>query len=211
VLLECLDAPDVASVLVVGRTTCEVEHDKLEELLHDDFFDYASIADRLTGFDACLFCLGVSAAGMDEERYRHLTYDLTMAAARTLAERNPEMTFIYVSGAGTDSSEQGRMMWARVKGKTENHLQELPFKATYLFRPAFIQPRRGVRSKTGLYQALYTVLSPLSPVLKGVFPGQVTNTEFVGQAMLHVAREGAPQPIVENREINEIAASITPS
>ena len=147
-LRECLLDPGVESVLAVGRSTTGQRHAKLREILHDNFVDYSAIESELEGFDACFFCLGVSSLGMSEERYRHLTYDLTMAAAKTLSRRNPNMVFIYVTGAGTDSTERGSLMWARIKGKTENDLLKLPFRAAYMFRPAGIQPLHGIRSRT---------------------------------------------------------------
>jgi uncharacterized protein YbjT (DUF2867 family) len=205
VLLECLDDPDVESVLCLVRGPTGITHEKLEEIEHEDFHDYSSVEDRLAGLDACFFCLGVSAAGMSEERYTRLTYDLTLAAARTLVRLNPQMVFTYVSGAGTDSSETGRSMWARVKGRTENALLGLGFRDAYMFRPGYIQPMRGIRSKTRLYQALYTVTSPFYPVWKALLPGYVTTTEKVGQAMIHVARSGYEGQFLENRDINELA------
>jgi len=204
VLRECLDHPDVESVLVVGRSSCEIENAKLQEIVHQDFFDYSGIEDRLTGYDACFFCLGVSSFRMSEEQYHRLTYELTLQAAETLARLNPDMTFCYVSGTGTDSTESGRSMWARVKGKTENQLLRLPFKAVYLFRPGYIQPLKGIRSKTRVYQALYTALGPLYPVWKKLFPKYVTNTEKLGLAMIHVASHGYPHPVLENRDINSV-------
>ncbi|KAF1029256.1 MAG: hypothetical protein GAK37_01833 [Pseudomonas sp.] len=205
VLRECLLAGDVQEVVAVGRTPLPQQHDKLHQVLHADMFDFQPLEHLLQGFDACLFCLGVSSAGMDEARYTHLTYDLTLVAASTLARLNPQMTFIYVSGAGTDSTEQGKSMWARVKGKTENALLRLPFKAVYLFRPGIIQPLHGVRSKTPLYQAFYTVLGPLLSLLRKMRPDWVVSTETVGQAMLAAVRHGAPQPVVEQGGIDRLA------
>ena len=150
VLRECLLDAGVESVLAVGRSPTGQRHAKLREIVHDDFLDYSAIESELTGYDACFFCLGVSSVGMNEERYRHLTYDITLAAARTLAKLNPQMVFVYVTGRGTNSTEHGSLMWARVKGKTENDLLKLPFKAAYMFRPAGIQPLHGIRSKTGV-------------------------------------------------------------
>jgi uncharacterized protein YbjT (DUF2867 family) len=204
-LRECLLDPEVERVLSVVRTPSGVKHEKLRELVHDNFFDYSNIEGALTGWDACLFCLGVSSAGMKEDEYRRVTYDLTLAAARTLARTSPHMTFIYVSGAGTDSTEKGGSMWARVKGQTENALLALPFRAKYMFRPAFIQPMHGITSKTRLYRAIYAVTAPLYPVWKTLFPKMVTTTEKVGRAMLAVAKRGAPQPIIENADINRLA------
>jgi len=205
VLLECLEHPDVESILVVGRSSCEIENAKLQEIIHQDFFDYSGIEDALRGYDACFFCLGVSSFRMSEEHYHRLTYELTLQAAETLVRSNPDMTFCYVSGTGTDSTESGRIMWARVKGKTENQLLRLPFKAVYLFRPGYIQPLKGIRSKTRVYQALYTALGPLYPVWKKLFPKFVTNTEKLGLAMIHVASQGYPRPVLENRDINSVS------
>jgi len=205
VLLECLDHQTISSVLVVGRSPCGTEHAKFEEIIHSDFADYGPIEDRLGGLDACFFCLGVSAAGMSEEDYRHVTYNFAVSAAEILSRLNPEMVFCYVSGVGTDSSEKGRSMWARVKGMTENRLLELPFKAAYMFRPGYIQPMKGVRSKTRLYQAMYTVLAPLYPIWKTLFPNSVTTTEKVGLAMIRVAENGFSKPVLDARDINRLA------
>jgi uncharacterized protein YbjT (DUF2867 family) len=205
-LLECLDDARVRSVLVIGRSSCGVQHAKLTEVLHQDFFNYGSVAERFKDRDACFFCLGVSSVGMDEPRYRRLTYDLTLTAAQAMAAVNPRLTFCYVSGQGTDSSERGRSMWARVKGATENALLRLPFKAAYMFRPGFIQPLRGVRSKTSWYQAFYTVLGPVAPLLQRLFPGSVTTTVAVGRALIGVAAEGYSRPILETRDINQLAS-----
>src|SRR3954454_9443219 len=196
VLRECLVDPGVTAVLSVGRSPLGVQHPKLRELLHKDFTDYSAVESQLAGYDACFFCLGVSSIGMEEERYRHLTYDITMAAATTLARLNPGMVFTYVTGRGTDSSEQGKLMWARVKGKTENDLLKLPFKAAYMFRPAGIQPLHGIRSRTAWYQALYAVAAPVLTLLNRVAPKYVTTTEQVGRAMVRVARDGFPRPVL---------------
>jgi uncharacterized protein YbjT (DUF2867 family) len=204
VLRECLLDPDVQRVLSIVRTPSGQHHEKLHELIHANFFDYSEIESHLTGFDACFFSLGVSSAGIDEVKYTHLTYDLTLSAATTLAKLNPQMTFIYVSGAGTDSTERGRSMWARIKGKTENDILKLPFRAAYMFRPGFIQPLHGIRSKTRLYQTFYTVLSPILPLLKFTLPQYVTTTEQVGRAMLQVAKHGYPRPILESKDIDSL-------
>jgi uncharacterized protein YbjT (DUF2867 family) len=203
-LRECLLDPGVESVLTVGRSPTGQRHAKLREIVHDNFLDYSAIESQLAGFDACFFCLGVSSVGMDEERYRHLTYDITMAAAKTLAKLNPGMVFTYVTGRGTDSTEQGRLMWARVKGKTENDLLKLPFKAAYMFRPAGIQPLHGVRSKTGWVQAIYVVTAPLLSLLNRTSPNYMTTTEQVGRAMIKVARDGFPKPVLESEDINRV-------
>ena len=202
VLRECLRDPDIESVLTVGRSVTGQQNSKLREVVHRDFTDFSAIEPELSGFDACFFCLGVTSVGQSEENYRRLTYDLTMAVATTLARLNPQMTFIYVTGMGADSTERGSVMWARVKGKTENDLLKLPFKAAYMFRPAVIQPLHGIRSKTGWYQALYTGLAPLMSLLHRIAPKYVTTTEQVGRAMIHVARNGFPGPILENGDIN---------
>ena len=204
VLRECLLDADVESVLAVGRSPTGRRHAKLREIVHDNFLDYSGVESQLAGFDACFFCLGVSSVGMSEERYRHLTYDITMAAARTLAKLNPDMVFTYVTGRGTDSTEQGRLMWARVKGKTENDLLKLPFKAAYMFRPAGIQPLHGVRSKTTWVQAIYVVTAPLLSLLNRTSPNYMTTTEQVGRAMIKVARDGFPRPVLESEDINAV-------
>ena len=206
VLRECLVSPEIESVLSIGRSSSGVDHPQVLEIVRPDLYDYSGLESELTGFDACFFCLGVSAAGMSEERYRKITFDLTLAAARVLVDLNPEMIFIYVSGTGTDSTEKGRMMWARVKGETENELLRLPFKAAYMFRPGFIQPLHGIRSKTTLYRALYAVAGPLFPVFDAVLPKYVTTTKRVGQAMIRVAQQGYPRHALENADINRLAA-----
>lgn len=204
VLRECLRDPAVTSVLAVGRSTTGQSDPKLRELLHQDFLDFSAIESELAGYDACFFCLGVSSIGLSEERYRHLTYDITMAAARTLARLNPAMTFVYVTGRSTDSTEQGPQMWARVKGKTENDLLKLPFRAAYMFRPAGIQPLHGVRSKTAWVQAIYTLAAPLLGLLVKNAPDYMTTTEQVGRAMIKVAKDGYPRPILESADINAV-------
>ncbi len=202
VLRECLLAPDVDSVLAIGRSATGQQHPKLREIVHADLTNYAAIETELAGHDACLFCLGVSAAGMSEQDYTRVTYDVTLAAAQVLARLSPAMTFIYVSGEGTDSTEHKGAMWARVKGRTENALGKLPFKAV-MFRPGLIRPLHGIRSKTRLYRVVYTLMWPAFPLL-GVL-GLLTTTERVGRAMLRVVRDGAPRPILTNRDINQLA------
>jgi uncharacterized protein YbjT (DUF2867 family) len=202
VLRECLLDAGVERVLAIGRSPTGQRHAKLREIVHRDFLDYSAIESELTGYDACFFCLGVSSVGMNEERYRHLTYDITLAAARTLARLNPQMVFVYVTGRGTDSTERGSLMWARVKGKTENDLLKLPFKAAYMFRPAGIQPLHGIRSKTGWVQAIYVGTAPLLSLLNRVAPKYMTTTEQVGRAMIRVARDGFPRPLLESEDIN---------
>ena len=204
VLRECLADPDVERVLSVGRTPSGQLHPKLREIVHPNLFELASIEPDLTGYDACFYCLGVSSAGMSEEKYTHITYDLTMVIAGTLLKLNRGLTFIYVSGKGTDSSEQGRSMWARVKGQTENALLMHPFKAVYMFRPGAIIPLHGIKSKTGWYNAMYTAMKPLYPVLRRFFPGSVTTTEQVGRAMLAVTKRGYPFKILEGIDISTV-------
>ena len=206
VLRECLLDPDVEKVLVVGRSATGQQHPKLREHVLPDLSDISTIEGELGEYDACFFCLGISSAGMTEATYRRITYDLTLAVARTLVRHNPAMTFIYVSGTGTDSTERGRSMWARVKGETENALMKLPFKASYMFRPAMIRPMHGIVSRTKLYRLLYLLLGALFPLLKALFPKYVTTTERVGRAMLNVAKRGAAKPILENWEINALGS-----
>ncbi|HXA84126.1 MAG TPA: NAD(P)H-binding protein [Candidatus Dormibacteraeota bacterium] len=206
VLRECLLASDVDAVLAIGRTATGQQHAKLQEIISTDLFDISAIESHLSGFDACFFCLGVSAAGMSEQDYRRLTYDLTISVAKTLVRLNPGMTFIYVSGAGTDSSERSRMMWARVKGRTENDLLKLPFRAAYMFRPGYIQPLHGIRTKTKWYGALYAMMGPLYPIWKRFLPKYVTTTECVGRAILNVVRHDAPKRLLENQDINGLCS-----
>jgi len=201
VLRECLLDGEVDSVLSIVRSASGEPHPKLRQLVHGDLLDYRAIEAELAGFDACFFCLGVSSAGMSEEDYTRITYGYTLAAAETLARLNPQMIFVYVSGAGTDSTERGSTMWARVKGRTENALLRLPFKGAYMFRPGVIRPLHGARSKTAAYRVTYTVLGPLLPLLHRIFPQQITTTEQIGQAMLVVARQGAPKHVLEIRDI----------
>jgi uncharacterized protein YbjT (DUF2867 family) len=206
VLRECLRDPGVERVVAVGRSSAGIAgaETKFREVLLPDLMYVSSAEKDLSGFDACFFCLGVSSLGLSEDAYTRITHDLTLAAASTLARLNPGMTFIYVSGTGTDATEKGRSMWARVKGRTENELRRLPFRAVYLFRPAAIVPLHGVRSKTRWYRVLYALLAPLFPAMKSLFPNAVTTTEQVGRAMLAVARNGYPTPVLETRDINSL-------
>ncbi|MDF2960847.1 MAG: epimerase [Paenibacillus sp.] len=204
VLRECLLDPDIIMVQTVGRNATGQQHEKLHERVHPNLLDLSGIERDLSGFEACFFCLGVSSAGMTEEKYLAITYDITMTAAQTLAKLNPGMTFIYVSGMGTDSTERGRSMWARVKGKTENDLLRLPFKAAYMFRPGGILPLNGVKSKTKLYQTLYTMMRPFYPWLEKLFPNSITTSEQIGRAMIKVAKHGYPKTIIESNEINNM-------
>jgi uncharacterized protein YbjT (DUF2867 family) len=208
VLRECVLDPRVETVLAVGRSATGRRHRKLHELVTPDLGDLSGVRGELVGYDSCFFCLGVSSAGMSEAAYTRVTFDLTLAVARTVAESNPGMTFVYVSGQGTDSSERGRTMWARVKGGTENALLALPLR-TYLFRPGFIQPLHGIRSKTRLYRVAYALISPAFPLLRRAFPRHVTTTEQVGRAMIGVAASGWPRPVLETADINDAAADLS--
>jgi uncharacterized protein YbjT (DUF2867 family) len=205
VLLECLAHPDVAQVLSLGRSPLGMAHPKLAELVRGDLFDLSGVERELSGYDACFFCLGASSVGMKEADYYRVTHELTLAVARTVLRKNPGLVFVYVSGAGTDSTEKGSSMWARVKGKTENDLLALGFGAAYMFRPAYIQPMKGVSSRTALYRALIPLVRPLFPVLKALFPSQVTTTENVGLAMIHAVQRGYPERILAPRDINALA------
>ena len=203
VLNECLNDPLVKSVLVINRQTCGVVHSKLKEIIHVNLFDLAPISNELTGYNTCFYCVGVSSAGMKEEEYYTMTYELTTLVAIVLLDQNKEMTFCYISGAGTDSSEKGNIMWARVKGKTENKLLKMPFKNAYMYRPGYIQPMKGVKSKTGLYNAMYTILKPFYFILKHI-ENLVTSSETLGKAMIIVASKGFENNILESTDINEI-------
>lgn len=204
-LLECLGDPRVSGVVSVSRTPTDLSHPKLREVLHTDFFAYDGLRADVAECDACLFCLGVSVLGLSEADYTHLTYDLTLSAAQALLAANSRATFCYVSGVGTDSTEKGRSMWARVKGRTENALLAMPFKASFMFRPGFIQPMKGVRSKTAWYQVVYSIAAPVYPLLHRLFPQISTTTEGLGRAMIEVAINGYARPILYSRDINALS------
>lgn len=201
VLRECLLDPGIERVVAVVRRPTGQQHPKLREIVRADVTDLGPVVDELTGLDACFFTLGASAAGMTEDRYTAVTYDLTTAVARQLAEWNPAMTFIYVSGTGTDSTEHGRVMWARVKGRTENALLAMPFRAAYMFRPGWVQPSHGERSATRWYRVAYALAGWLFPLLKAAAPNSATTTEQFARAMIRVAREGYARPVLEMRDI----------
>jgi uncharacterized protein YbjT (DUF2867 family) len=203
-LRECLLDEGVNQVVTVGRTPTGQSHPKLKERVAQDLFDLSILDPDLRGADACLFCLGVSSAGMTEAAYTRITHDLTLAVAEHLARLEPRMVFIYVSGAGTDASEHGRTMWARVKGRTENALRRLPFRRVYLLRPGFIQPLHGIQSRTAWYRVIYAVFRPLALLARALFPGATLTTESLGQAMLLAARVGAPKEVLEARDLNEL-------
>jgi hypothetical protein len=201
VLHECLLHPDVEEVLIVGRRTAGYTHPKLKEIIHTDFYDLSPIKDQLKGYNACYFCLGASSIGMKEKDYHHVTYDLTMHMATILADQNPGMTFCYVSGAGTDSTEHGKMMWARVKGQTENDLMRLSFKAAYMFRPGFMRPTQGLKHVLKGYK----FFTWLYPVFKALFPGRVSTLREVGWAMINVTLKGYEKRILEVKDIIKLA------
>jgi uncharacterized protein YbjT (DUF2867 family) len=207
VLLECLDDARVEHVLLVSRHPIDVSHPKIREIVHADFTAFENLTPALADIDACFYCLGVTAVGLSEGQYHHLTYDLTLAAATALASALAgRLTFCYVSGEGTDSTEHGRTMWARVKGKTENALLRLPFKAAFMFRPGYIQPLRGIRSKTRWYQALYDVIGPFYPIVRRLFPKYVTTTTNIGRAMIQVAVSGWSRHILSSGDINQLSS-----
>jgi uncharacterized protein YbjT (DUF2867 family) len=210
VLRECLDDPDVGVVKAVGRSASGASHPKLRDVVLSDMRSFSGIDSEFRHIDACFFCIGVTSAGLSEAAYERVTYDIPAAAATTLAPLNPSMTFIYVSGAGADSSERGRVMWARVKGRAENAVLRMPFKG-YVFRPAMVEPMHGIRSRTRMYNALYMLLRPLLPVLRRVFRSYLLTTEEIGQAMLVVARHGASKRVLESRDINALLESQTGS
>jgi uncharacterized protein YbjT (DUF2867 family) len=205
VLRECLADPQVAKVVTIGRSAATLHSAKLEEVIHAHLADYDSIEGSLRDFDACFFCLGISSAGLSEEQYRRVTYGYTLAAANTLSRLNPRMIFVYVSGAGTDSSGNGRVMWARVKGQTENALLALPFAAAYMLRPGIIQPLHGIKSKTRNYRIFYSLAAFLLPLLRAVFPNHVLSTTQIGAAMLNLAKHGYAKRILETSDIRAVS------
>ncbi len=203
VLRECLIDPQVKRVLSIGRTASTQKHQKFHEHVLKDITELSPLTDELSSIDACFFCLGVSSVGMSEEKYHAITYDLTMNIANALVQIQPNMTFVYVTGASTDSTEQGSSMWARVKGKTENALLKLPFRSAFMFRPGAILPKNGVKSKTKLYQTFIVILRPIFPLLQKWFPNSVIDSEQIGCAMISVARDGYPKAILESSDIRE--------
>lgn len=207
VMYESLKADDVARVVTVGRRATEFKSPKLEEIVVKDLFDLSAIKDRLSGFDACFFCLGVSSQGMSEADYTRLTYDLTLSTARMLVALNPGMTFTYVSGSGTDGTERSRTMWSRIKGRTENALRALPFAGVFLFRPGVIQPLDRIQSQTRSYRILYGLLKPILPIFRFLLPQYVLTTAVVGKAMLAAARIGSGRTVLETRDIDMLAKS----
>ncbi|MGD8306651.1 MAG: NAD-dependent epimerase/dehydratase family protein [Ignavibacteria bacterium] len=197
VLHECLKHSSVESILVINRRECGYKHEKLKEIILKDFSDFSPVADELSGYDACYFCMGISSAGKKENEYRKITYDITMNAAEVLIMQNKQMIFCYVSGAGTDSTEKGRFMWARVKGKTENDLLKLPFKAAYMFRPGYIQPIKGMKNTYKMYKILY----PFYPVFNLLFSKYVCTLEQLGKSMINVTLNNPDIKILECEDI----------
>jgi len=201
VLLECLDHEAIGEVLVMGRNRVGIDHPKLKELIHKDFTDFSGVKDQLSGVDACFYCMGISAAGLKEEEYKRITYDFTLSLARILFELNPSMTFNYVSGQGTDSTGKGRVMWARVKGKTENDLLKLGFKQAFMFRPGAIIPLRGVKSRTKSYQFMYDYFMWLVKLIKCFAPNSVVDTAQIGRAMINSMLKGYDKSVLTPKDI----------
>ncbi|NQU86393.1 MAG: NAD-dependent epimerase/dehydratase family protein [Mariniphaga sp.] len=201
VLLECLDNKSINEVLVIGRNPIGIEHPKLKELIHKDFTNFSEVKNQLSGYDACFFCLGVSSAGMKEEQYKNITYGFTLSLAKILYEINPQMTFNYVSGQGTDSSEKGRIMWGRVKGKTENDLLNMGFKQAFMFRPGAIIPLRGIKSRTKNFQFMYDYFMWLVKLIKAIAPNSVVNTTQIGLAMINSVLNGYTQRVLKPKDI----------
>lgn len=203
VLRECLRDPAVEAVLSVGRSSSGVQHPKLRELTHANFLDFTAVEAELTGWDACLWCLGVTSAGLSEADYTRITVDFPLAAAKVLVRLNPAMAFVYVSGAGADSSGSSSVMWARVKGRAERELLARPFRSVHAVRPAAIQPLHGIRSRTGWIRVGTSLMKPLFPLVRALWPGQVITTEELGRAMLRLAREGHAKRILESPDLRE--------
>ncbi len=201
VLLECLEHPNVSKILAIGRKSCGVEHPKLTEIIHTDFLNYSTIEEKLSGFNACFFCLGVSSSGMTEQDYHLITHDYVVKAAEVLSVKNKDMTFCFVTGAGTDEKGKSRMMWARVKGKAENSLKLFPFKNLCLFRPAFVLPQKGTKSS----YTFYKIIAPFYPLLRFVLPNYISNTAEVGQAMINAVLYGADRQVLESKDIIHLA------
>lgn len=203
VLLECIDHSSISGINLINRRSVDIEHPKINEMIHGEFQDFSGLSDSLRSLDACFFCLGISALGKSEQEYTRVTYDITLKLARLLSGINHEMVFCYVSGAGTNI--ESNSMWARVKGRTEQDLLKLPFKKVVLFRPGYIQPLRGIRSSTGWYNAVYRITSPIYPVIKSLFPNSVTNTSKIGLAMINCLTHDNHPQILDNQNINKLA------
>ncbi|QGY44057.1 NAD-dependent epimerase/dehydratase family protein [Maribellus comscasis] len=205
VLLECLDHPEISEVLAVGRNHLEIDHPKLKQLIHKDFTNFSDVKNQLTGYDACFYCLGISSVGLKEEQYKKISYEFTLALAKILLENNLQMTFNYVSGQGTDSSESGRVMWARIKGKTENDLLKLGFKQAFMFRPGIIIPLRGIKSRTKSYRFMYDYFMWLVKIVKALSPNSVVSTTQIGQAMINSMLRGFRQNVLKAKDIIELS------
>lgn len=205
VLRECLAAPDVTLVQAIGRTPTGQQHPKLHDLVHADLWHYENVEAGLNDFDACFFCLGISSTRMSEPDYARVTHDLTLAAAEVLVRLNPRMIFIYLSGAGADQTGQSRIMWERVRGGTEKALLALPFKAVYIFRPGMIEPLDGIKSKTPSYRVFYSLIKPLLPVLRKLFPKEIVSTRQMGLAMLNAVRRLPARRVIERADIAALA------
>ena len=201
VLHECLKHPDVESVLLINRRTANVQHPKLKEIIHNNFYDLSSVEDQLSGYNACYFCLGTTSVGKSREEYSRITFDLTKTFADTLVKHNPEMTFCYISGSGTDSTEKGKIMWARVKGKTENYILNAGFKDAYMFRPALIIPTKGLNNTLTMYK----IFTPLIPLVKLFLPGYICSLKQIGLAMINSVLKGYDKKILEVRDIKKLA------
>ena len=204
----CLESPQVKRVLMVNRRPLAINHPKLQELVIRDFTRLEGQEEQLTGYNACIFCAGVSSMGLSREEYHKLTYDLTLSFARVLLSWNTDLSFVYISGKGTDSTEKKGPMWARVKGKTENALLALPFKNSYMFRPGYIQPKGAIRSKVLLYTWLYTLLSPFYPLFKKLFPNSVTSSDALARALLRGFTDGYEKHVLETEDINALAVKV---
>ncbi|QHJ10694.1 hypothetical protein FX988_00914 [Paraglaciecola mesophila] len=203
VLNQCLESDNVQEVLLISRTSLALNRPKITELVHPDFSDFSQVQSKLCGYDACFHCMGISSFGVDEQDYNHITYDMTYALASALVNVSPQITFNYLSGTGADSSEQGSVMWARVKGKTENMLLNIGFADAYMFRLGALFPERDIKSKTALYNLLYTGLRPFFPILKKVMP--ITTSEELGRAMINSIMSPQTLKILENDDINQLA------
>lgn len=201
VLHECLNHPNVESVLIINRRTANIQHPKLKEVLHDNFYDLSAIENQLTGYNACYFCLGTTSVGKSREEYSRITFDLTKTFADTLVKLNPDMTFCYVSGSGTDSTEKGKIMWARVKGRTENHILDLGFKDAYMFRPALIIPTKGLNNTLTMYK----IFAPLIPLVKLILPNYICSLKQIGFAMINSVLKGYNKKILEVNDIKKLA------
>lgn len=208
VLRECIMDMSVDSVVAVTRSPVGLINPKFINIIHEDFLNFAALAKKLKGVDACFYCLGVASAGLSEADYMKITCDYTLAAAKTLLKINPKISFVFISGMGADSSEKGRVMWARVKGKTENELMKLKFSRLVVIRPAFIEPKDGIKSRTRLYRWLYILFWPIMPMIKLLAPKSVITTRALGKLMIYLARTGSPKPVLESRDLVTLAGEI---